>query len=139
MGDTLTPAGYLPLCVAPANFSDIAIHSVIGTQKLMRKSRGHFVFLHSARGLAHSKTLRVFHESLCRAQRLGLSTLRSTATEDGRRPSAAFPNDILNCANVTWNCYRRGNKKFGDLYNSATPCAPNLLYFGPAGSKFEKL
>ena len=94
----------------------------------MRKSRGHFVFLHSARGLAHSKTLRVFHESLCRAQRLGL-----------RRPSAAFPNDILNCANVTWNCYRRGNKKFGDLYKSATPCAPNLLYFGPAGSKFEKL
>jgi len=60
----------------------------------MRKSRGHFVFWHSARGLAHSKTLRVFQESSCRAQRLGL-----------RRPSAAFPNGISNCAHVNWNRY----------------------------------
>ncbi len=56
----------------------------------MRESRGQFVFLQSAsrrraeaelwraakaEGLAHSKTLRVFQESSCRAQRLGLSTL----------------------------------------------------------------
>src|ERR1017187_851204 len=51
------------------------------------------------------QTLRVFQESSCRAQRLGLSTLRSTATEDGRRPSAAFPNGISNCAHVNRNCY----------------------------------
>jgi hypothetical protein len=58
----------------------------------------HFVCLHSAsrrraeaalwraakaEGLAHSKTLRVFQESSCRAQRLGL-----------RRPSAAFSRGI---------------------------------------------
>jgi len=61
-----------------------------------------FVFLQSARGLAHSKTLRVSQESSYRARRLGVSTLRSTATpvlrsspatedgEDGRRPAAAF-------------------------------------------------
>jgi len=85
--------------------------------EVMRKSRGYFVFLQSAsrrraeaalwraakeEGLAQSKTLRVFQKSSCRAQRLGVSTLRSTATpvlrsspatedgEDGRRPSAAF-------------------------------------------------
>jgi hypothetical protein len=72
----------------------------------MRKSRGHFIFLQSAsrrraeaalwraakaEGLAQSKTLRVFQESSCRAQRLGL-----------RRPSAAFPRGISNCANVNW-------------------------------------
>jgi hypothetical protein len=53
----------------------------------MWKSRGHFVFLHSAsrrraeaalwraakaEGLAHSKTLRGFQESSCHAQRPGL-------------------------------------------------------------------
>jgi len=53
----------------------IAVHIVIGAQKLLRKSRGHFVFWQSAsrrraeaalwraakaEGLAHSKTLRVF-------------------------------------------------------------------------------
>ena len=48
--------------------------------EVMRKSCGYFVILQSARGLAHSKTLRVFQESSCRAQRLGV-----------RRPSAAFP------------------------------------------------
>jgi hypothetical protein len=66
-----------------------------------RKSRGHFVCLQSARGLAQSRTLRVFQESSCCAQRLGVSTLRNTATEDGRRPSAAFPRGISNCANLT--------------------------------------
>jgi hypothetical protein len=70
----------------------IAVHIVIGAQKFMRKSRGYFVLLQSARGLAHSKTLRVFQESSCRAQRHGL-----------RRPSAAFPRCILNRANVNWN------------------------------------
>ena len=48
-------------------------------KKFMRKSRP-FISLQSARGPAQSKTLRVFQESSCRAQRLGL-----------RRPSAAFP------------------------------------------------
>jgi hypothetical protein len=47
------------------------LNYLIGAQKFMRKSRGHFVFLQSARGLAHSKTLRVFQESSCCAQRLG--------------------------------------------------------------------
>jgi hypothetical protein len=67
----------------------------IGAQRFVRISRIHFVFLQSARGLAHSKTLRVFQESSCRAQRLGL-----------RRPSAAFPRGISTCANVNWNRYR---------------------------------
>jgi hypothetical protein len=31
-----------------------AVHIIIGGQKVMRKSRGHFVCLQSARGLAHS-------------------------------------------------------------------------------------
>jgi hypothetical protein len=53
----------------------------------------YFVFWQSARGLAHSKTLRVFQESSCRAQRLGV-----------RRPSAAFPRDISNRAQVNWDC-----------------------------------
>ena len=47
--------------------------------KKKKKRGGHFVCLHSARGLAHSKTFRVFEESSCRALRLGV-----------RRPSAAF-------------------------------------------------
>jgi hypothetical protein len=74
----------------------IAVHIVIGTQKLMRKSRGHFVCLQSVRGLAHSQTLRVFQESSCRAQRLGLRP---------RCIGAAFPRGISNCAHVNWNCY----------------------------------
>ena len=93
---------------------------VVCTQKLLRKSRGLFVCLQSAsrrraeaalwraaqaEGLAQSKTLRVFQESSCRAQRLGVSTLRSTATEDGRRPSSAFPRGISNVTKVNWNCY----------------------------------
>jgi hypothetical protein len=49
--------------------------------EVMRKSCGCFVFLQSARGLAQSKTLRVFQESSCRAQCLGV-----------RRPSSAFSN-----------------------------------------------
>jgi hypothetical protein len=92
----------------------IAVHIIIGTQKSMRKSRGQFVFWQSAsrrraeaalwraakaEGLAHSKTLRVFQESSCRAQRLGL-----------RRPSAAFPRDMSNCANVNWNCHSRSDR-----------------------------
>ena len=72
----------------------IVIHIAIGAQKFMRKYRGHFVFWQSARELAHSKTLHVFQESSCRAQRPGL-----------RRPSAAFPRDISNRANDNWNCY----------------------------------
>ena len=68
---------------------------VIGAQKFLRKSRGHFVFWQSARGLAQSKTLRVFQESSCRARRFGV-----------RRPSAAFPGGISNSAHVNWNCYR---------------------------------
>jgi hypothetical protein len=63
-------------------------------QKLLQKSRGHFVFMQSARGLAQSKTLRVFQESSCRAQRLGV-----------RRPSAAYPKGISNGTKVKWNCY----------------------------------
>jgi len=39
----------------------MAVPVNMSTQKLMRKSRGHFVFLQSARGLAHSKTLRARH------------------------------------------------------------------------------
>src|SRR5450759_623782 len=77
-----------------ANLGPIAVHIVIGAQNFMPESRGHFVCLHSARGLAHSKTLRVFQESSCRAQRLGL-----------RRPSAAFPRGISNCTHVNWNYY----------------------------------
>ena len=41
----------------------IAVHFVIGTQKFMRKFRGRFICLQSARGLAQSKTLRVFQAS----------------------------------------------------------------------------
>ena len=76
-------------------------------------------------GLASSNPLCVFQESLCRAQRPGVSTLRSTATpvlrsspatedgEDGRRPSAAFPRAISNCAWVNWNCYTIPISVFG--------------------------
>jgi hypothetical protein len=45
----------------------------------------------SARGLARSTTLRAVRMSPANASRLGLSTLRSTATEDGRWPSTALP------------------------------------------------
>jgi|GEM_PF-1260510 hypothetical protein len=65
-----------------------------GALEFTRKSRPK----QSARGLTHSMTLRAFQKSSCRAQRLGLSTLRSTATEDGRWPPTAF-------LNVTANCY----------------------------------
>jgi hypothetical protein len=73
----------------------IAVHFVIGTQKFMRKFRGRFICLQSARGLAQSKTLRVFQESSCCAQRLGV-----------RWPSTAFPSGKSNCANVDRNCHR---------------------------------
>jgi hypothetical protein len=62
--------------------------------------RGHFVFWQSARGLAQSRTLRAIHKSQANASRLGLI----------RRPSAAFPGGISNCANVNWNYY--GQQKF---------------------------
>ena len=35
----------------------MAVHFVIGTQKFLRKSRGRFIFVQSARGLALSRTL----------------------------------------------------------------------------------
>jgi hypothetical protein len=38
----------------------MAVHIVIGTPKFMRKSGGRFILWQSARGLAQSKTLRVF-------------------------------------------------------------------------------
>jgi hypothetical protein len=38
----------------------IAVHIVIGAQKFARIFRGRFICLQSARGLAQSKTLRVF-------------------------------------------------------------------------------
>jgi len=93
---------------------------------VQRKSCETFVFLQSARGLAHSKTLRVFQESLCRAQRLGL-----------RRPSAAFPRDMSNCANVNWNCYRCclnllrracGSKRLGHRPNATITTSPTCLF-----------
>ena len=71
--------------------NSMAVYIVIRVQKFMRKFGKSFVFWQSARGLAQSMTLRVFQESSCHAQRFGVSTLRSTATEDGRRASAAFP------------------------------------------------
>jgi len=52
-----------------------------------------------AEGLAQPKTLREYQESLRRAQRLV------------RRPSAAIPRSISNCANVNWNCYRPGKTR----------------------------
>ena len=81
--------------------------------------------LESARGLAQSKTLRVVGSCRNSRQRPGVSTLRSTATpvlrsspatedgEDGRRPSAAFPRAISNCAWVNWNCYTIPISEFG--------------------------
>jgi hypothetical protein len=48
----------------------------------------------SARGLAQSKTLRVVQASMVSAERLGV-----------RRPSAAFPGNLANRANVDWNCH----------------------------------
>ena len=66
----------------------------------------HFVFWQSARGLAHSMKLRAVRQSPANASRLGL-----------RRPSAAFPGGISNCANVNWNCYTNGQKgKIGRFY-----------------------
>ena len=53
------------------------------------KSREHFVCWQSARGLAHSMTLRAVRKSPGNASRLGL-----------RRPSAAFPRGVSNCAQV---------------------------------------
>jgi hypothetical protein len=125
----------------------IAVHIVIGAQKFMRKSRGYFVLLQSAsrrragaalwraakaEGLAHSKTLRVFQESSCRAQRHGL-----------RRPSAAFPRCISNRANVNWNrhsllsviqsCnFAHGRQRFGLRWQSA---AATPLFALPPQSK----
>ena len=107
----LVRAGWRELVRKPAENrrSDWKGWLVVGTQKLLRKSRGHFVCLQSAsrrraeaalwraakvEGLAQSKTLRVFQESSCRAQRLGV-----------RRPSAAFPRGISNVTKVNWNCY----------------------------------
>ena len=58
----------------------MAVHFVIGTQTFTRKFRRRFICLQSARGLAQSKTLRVFQEPSCCAQRLGVW-----------RPAAAFP------------------------------------------------
>src|ERR1035438_5438327 len=78
----------------------IAVHIVTGAKKFMRKTRRHFVLWQSARRLAHSKTLRGFQESSCRAQRLGL-----------RRPSAAFPRGISTCASVNWKRYRRSEER----------------------------
>jgi len=52
-----------------------------GALEFMRKGRPK----QSARGLAHSMTLRAFQKSSCRAQRLGL-----------RWPSTAFPNVTAN-------------------------------------------
>ena len=93
-------AGWRELVRKPAGNrrSDRRGWGVIGTQKLLRKSRGHFVSSQSARGLAQSKTLRVFQASSCRAQRLGV-----------RRPSAAFPRGISNGTKVNWNCYLTEN------------------------------
>jgi hypothetical protein len=71
-----------------------AVHIIIGGQKVMRKSRGHFVCLQSARGLAHSMTLRAVCKSPGNASRLGL-----------RRPSAAFPRGVSNGAQVNWTCF----------------------------------
>jgi hypothetical protein len=67
---------------------------VVDTQKLPRKSRGQFVFVQSARGLAQAKTHRVFQVLSCRAQRLGV-----------RRSSSAFSRGISNGTKVNWNCY----------------------------------
>jgi hypothetical protein len=64
----------------------MAVHIVIGTRKFMRKLRGHFVFLQSARGLAHSKTLRGFQESSGRAQCLGLIRFPELITGAGSGP-----------------------------------------------------
>src|ERR1039458_10257852 len=99
--------------------------TAIGAQKFMRKSRGPFVFWQSARGLAHSKTLRVFQESSCHAQRLEL-----------RRPSAAFPGGISNCADVNWNCYRIQNEPRAGCYDFYTP--PNRRLRRPYSSSAAK-
>jgi hypothetical protein len=78
--------GHPTTCHSYARKGHIAVHVDLGAPRFTRPS---------ARGLAHSKTLRVFQESSCRAERLGLW-----------RPSASFPRGISNCDNVNWNCYR---------------------------------
>ena len=47
-------------CSFEPELRNMVIHIVIGTQKFMGKSGGRFVLWQSARGLAQSKTLRVF-------------------------------------------------------------------------------
>lgn len=109
----------------------IAVHIVIGAQKFMGKSRGQFVCWQSARGLAYSKTLRAFQKSSCRAQRLGLSTLRSTATGDGQWPSAAFPRGVSNCAWVNCLCSGSGRQSAhfsqGERQRQLTSAAPSAF------------
>jgi hypothetical protein len=73
----------------------VAVHFVIGTQKFIRIFRRRFICLQSARGLAQSKTLRVFRKSSYCAQRLGV-----------RWPSTAFPGGKPNCTNVDRNRHR---------------------------------
>ena len=96
----------------------IAVHFVIGTQKFMRKFRGRFICLQSARGLAQSKTLRVFQESSCCAQRLGV-----------RWPSTAFPGGISNCAMLT------GTVVGGNIHNVEAKLLTTSTQFGARSSR----
>ena len=54
------PSQTVPMLTKSA---DMAVHFVIGAQNFVRKFRGRFICLQSARGLAQSKTLRVFWAS----------------------------------------------------------------------------
>jgi hypothetical protein len=103
----LVLAGWRELVRKPAENrrSDRRGRFVICTQMLLQKSRGHFVFLQSASGLAQSKTLRVFQTSSYRARRLGV-----------RRPSAAFSRGVSNGAKVNWNCSENFPLKSKDVY-----------------------
>ena len=102
----------------------LAVYIVIGAQKFMRKSCGHFVFKQSARGLAQSKTLRVFQESSCRALRLGV-----------RRPSAVFPSGaISNYVNVNWNCYKHTKSRIEVSFVTGLRAGR----YGPAGLRSYK-
>jgi len=74
------------------------------------------LFMQSARGLAQSRTLRVFQKSSCRAQRFGV-----------RRPSAAFPGGILNCANVNRNCYSLSEWDFSTFSVELDSRSPSRL------------
>ena len=76
----------------------IAVHIVIGAQEFTRKSREHFVFWQSARGLAQSKTLRVAEE--CQNVRQVL---------DCGCPPPLFSRGISNCAKDSWNCHIKVN------------------------------